>query len=568
MLLATNGLGLIIPRIFKTAVDTLTRTGGPAHQNVSFLTNAAIAAVALAALAAIFRVLSRISFFYTGRRVEADIRNDLFAHLLTQGGGFYEDMRTGELMSRAVNDISNVRMMAGFSVLNLINTAVQGVMVISQMIAMSPRLTLYSVLPLPVLVFAVSRISRGLFKRSLEVQEGLAEISSFAQEDLTGLETLQAYAQEPAERERFAGLNSRYLRQNISLSRVRSSVAGVMVAYGGIGSLVVLGLGGHAVIRGGLTIGALLAFGMYLTMLTWPTMALGWLITVVQRGMASMKRIEDVLDRPPAIEVKDPVQIDKIEGELFFDHLSFTYPKSRDGNGTSRIFSLREITEHIRPGMRVAIVGPTGSGKSTIVKFIPRLLDVQNGSIRIDGTELRRIPLGVLRGRVGFVSQEPFLFSATIHDNVAMGNRSATAHEVHEAIRRAGLSPDIEEFPSGDKTVVGERGITLSGGQRQRVTLARTLVSDPRILILDDVLSSVDAETERNILRELSDYMKGRTSIVITHRLSAISDFDLILVVDDGRIVERGLHRELMEARGLYRRLVERQAIEEELEKL
>lgn len=574
-LLLTNTLALSIPRIFKVAVDSLAsiKKAGELGLNlgpvdVSFLTNGALAAAALVFLMMIFRIASRITLFNVGRRIEAEVRNDMFANLLTLDPGFYESMTTGELMSRAVNDITNVRAMVGFSVLNLMNTFSQGVLVISQMVALSPTLTIYAVIPLPILIIAVSRISKGLFKRSIEVQEGLAGLSSFVQEDLTGLSTIQSYAREDGERERFAKSNAEYLAKNLDLSRIRSWVSGVMVAYGGIGSLVVLGLGGRAVIMGRLTVGDLLAFGMYLVMLTWPTMALGWLITVVQRGMASMKRVEEILDRKPAVTVADPAPVADLKGEVEYDRLAFSYPKPSQKEPQRKPFALGGITELIRQGTRLAIVGPTGSGKSTLVKFLPRLLEAQNGSIKLDGVDVRRIPLDVLRRHVGFVSQEPFLFSATIHENVAMGNRKSSDDDVRDSIRRAGLAPDLEEFPAGDKTIVGERGITLSGGQRQRMALARTLLGSPRILILDDVFSSVDAQTEKNILAELVDYMQGRTSIVITHRLSAIRNFDMILVIDNGRVVERGMHEELMAKAGLYRRLVERQAIEEELENL
>ena len=571
----TNALALLIPMIFRIAVDSLTVLKKahelglkPGPSDVSFLTNGVIAAVSLISLMMIFRIFSRVIIFNIGRHIEAEIRNDLFANLLRLDAAFYEEMPTGELMSRSVNDITNVRAMVGFSILNLMNTFTQGTLVIGQMIALSPLLTVYAVIPLPLLIVAVSRISRGLFKRSIEVQEGLAGLSSFVQEDLTGLPTLQSYAREGGERARFADSNEDYLTKNLKLAKIRSWVSGVMVAYGGIGSLVVLGLGGRAAIMGRLTIGELLAFGMYLTMLTWPTMALGWLITVVQRGMASMKRVGEILDRKPAVSVADPAPISELKGEIEYDRLAFHYPKPSEKEPQRKPFSLGEITERIDPGTRLAIVGPTGAGKSSLVKFLPRLLEAQNGSLKLDGVPVNRVPLDILRRDVGFVSQEPFLFSATIHENVAMGNRNSSDADAQDSIRRAGLMPDLEEFPTGDRTIVGERGITLSGGQRQRVALARTILGNPRILILDDVFSSVDAQTEKNILAELSIYMKGRTSIVITHRLSAIRDFDAILVIENGRVVERGAHGELMSRGGLYRRLVERQAIEEELESL
>jgi ATP-binding cassette subfamily B protein len=558
-LLATGTLAMSVPYLLKRAVDSIASGGSPAA--VAWLA-AAIIAIALAQSMA--RTVSRFVIFNVGRDIEYDLRNDLFAHLERLPLGYYQQQQTGDLMSRLVNDITAVRMLLGVGFLNLINTPIYYVYAVSIMVSMDWRLTLASLVPYPLVLLIVKRTSRQLMERTLKVQEGLAGMSSRVQENLSGIHVVQAYVREQAETAAFARLNEEFSAQNMALAKVRGVIMPVMRAVSTLGTLVVLWFGGLRVISGVLSLGDLVAFIGYLHILAWPTMALGWMLSIVQRGRAALQRLEVIFQAEPVIDdrLAQPLA-QPLAGALAFRHVDFAYDGKRDGR---RVLS--DVDVALPAGATLAVVGRTGSSKTTLVQLLPRLFEATAGSVEIDGRDVRTIPLATLRGAIGFVPQDPFLFSRSVRDNIRFGVPEADDQAVERVAAIAALDRDVEELPRGYDTIVGERGITLSGGQKQRVTLARALIVDPAILILDDALSSVDTETERRILQQLRVVMRERTSILIAHRVSTVMDADLILVLDDGRVVEVGDHQALLVRDGFYADLFRRQRLAEELEAL
>jgi ATP-binding cassette subfamily B protein len=421
-----------------------------------------------------------------------------------------------------------------------------------------------SLLPFPPLMLLVKRISRTLMEQTMRVQEGLAELSSVVQENVSGIQVLKAYVAEEPAVERFNRLNAEFSRQSLELARVRGRLMPLMRLAAGAGTLMVLSYGGWKVIRGQLGLGELVAFIGYMNILAWPTMALGWMLSIVQRGRAAMARLEQIFSvRPEIRDSPAATPAPDLRGRVEFRGVDFAYPSATNGHSV-----LRDVSFTIEPGQKLAIVGRTGAGKSSVAQLLPRLFDVTRGAVLVDGHDVRDIPLAQLRRAIGFVPQDPFLFSATVSDNIAFGVDDASEAQIRRAAEIAGVADDIEAFPGGYATMVGERGITLSGGQKQRLTLARAIVSDPRILVLDDALSSVDTRTEARILGDLREVMEGRTSIVIAHRISTVMDADQIAVVDEGRIVELGDHQTLLAEDGIYADLFRRQQLEEALESL
>jgi len=559
-LLATGTLAMAVPYLLKRAVDAIA-AGQPAS-TVAWL---ALGIVAIALVQMVARTFSRFVIFNVGRDIEYDLRNDLFAHLERLPLAYYQTQQTGDLMSRLVNDIAAVRMLLGVGFLNLINTPIYYVYAVSIMISLDWKLTVAALVPYPVVLLIVKRTSRQLMERTLRVQEGLAAMSSRVQENLSGIHVVKAYVREQEETEEFARLNADFSSQNMELAQVRGIIMPVMRAVSTLTTLVVLWYGGLRVIGKALSLGDLVAFIGYLHILAWPTMALGWMLSIVQRGRAAMQRLEQIFVIEPAID--DPAAAwpdgEAVRGEIAFDNVEFAYHTPLNGH---RVLSGVNLT--VPAGATLAIVGRTGAGKTTLVDLIPRLFDVSAGRVTIDGRDVREIPLRVLRRAIGFVPQDPFLFSRSVRDNIRFGAPAATDDAVQEVATIAALDRDVAELPYGYDTIVGERGITLSGGQKQRVTLARALLVDPTILILDDALSSVDTETERRILSRLRGLMRERTSIVIAHRISTVRDADLIAVVDEGRIVELGDHASLLAHGGFYADLFQRQRLSEELEAL
>lgn len=558
-LLATGTLAMTVPYLLKRAVDTIAARG-PVSEVGWF----AAAIVAVAIVQGLVRTCSRFLIFNVGRDIEYDLRNDLFAHLERLPLAYYQSQQTGDLMSRLVNDITAVRLMLGVGFLNLINTPVYYLYAVAIMASMDWRLTLAALVPYPLVLVIVKRTSRQLMERTLKTQEGLAAMSSRVQENLSGIYVVQAYGREQAEIDAFTRLNEEFSAQNMELAKVRGMIMPVMRGVSTMTTLVVLWYGGLRVIGGVLSLGDLVAFIGYLHILAWPTMALGWMLSILQRGRAAMQRLETIFAAAPEIDDRDATPLDRpLAGALAFRQVDFAYPGAANGRR-----ALADIDVELPAGAMLAVVGRTGSGKTSLVQLLPRLFDVSGGAVEIDGRDVRTIPLATLRGAIGYVPQDPFLFSRSLRDNIRFGAPAADDAAIAQVAAIAALDRDVAELPHGYDTIVGERGITLSGGQKQRVTLARALLIDPAILILDDALSSVDTETERRILQRLRGVMRDRTSILIAHRISTIMEADLIVVLDDGRVVEVGDHQSLLARGGVYADLFRRQRLAEELEAL
>ena len=556
-LLATASLAMAVPYLLKHAVDTVA-AGGP----VSQVTWTALLIGAIACVQAVVRTLSRALIFNVGRDVENDLRNDLFAHLIHLDLGYYQRQQTGDLMSRLINDVTAVRLLLGPGILNLVNTPIYYAYGLTIMLSLSPSLTVIALLPFPALLLAVKRISRQLMERTLHVQQGLSDLSSAIQENVSGIAVVKAYAAEDVALRQFTQLNETFTKQNIDLARVRGQMMPIMKLAAGSGTLAALLYGGSLVAAGSLGLGDLVAFLGYLNILAWPTMALGWMLSIVQRGRAALKRLEQIFVVEPQItSPADATPLPEVRGRIEFRDVSFSHDSTSNGTPT-----LEGVSFVLEPGRKLAVVGRTGSGKTSLLELLPRLFDVRSGSILLDGRDIRTLPLAQLRGAIGFVPQVPYLFSRTVRDNIAFALDEPDDETIARAIDIAGLSADLEQLPRGLDTMVGERGITLSGGQKQRLTLARTIANPAPILVLDDALSSVDTRTEAHVLARLREVMRGRTSIVVAHRISTILDADRIVVLDEGRIVELGDHASLLARNGLYAELFRRQQLEEEIE--
>jgi len=552
--LLTNGIWILFPLVIRRAVDDLHL--GVTREKLMFY---ALLLLAVAATKGIFQFLTRWILIGVSREVEFDLRNDLFRHLESLSYSYYQRTRTGDVMARATNDLNAVRMLLGPAIMYSANTIVFTAGALAFMLAISPRLTLYAFLPLPVVSIVIQYFGRRIHERFEKIQAMFSEISARAQENFSGARVVRAYVQEEAEIRGFETSNREYIGRSLKLVRLMGMLWPTLETMLGLAIVLVLWLGGREVLYGRISLGDFVAFNTYMVLLTWPIIALGWVINIFQRGTASMGRIDEILTEEPEIDDRDAVPAvskHELQGEIEFRGLNFSY------NGVP---VLRDIHLQIPAGSSLAIVGPTGSGKTTLVSLIPRIYDAEPGTVLIDGRPVREYPLEFLRRNIGFVPQETFLFSETVRENIAFGKPEAGDAEVRAAAEGASIAADIESFPEQYQTMVGERGITLSGGQKQRTAIARALIRSPRILVLDDALSSVDTHTEDKILNHLRDLMAGRTTIFISHRVSTVRNADRIAVLHGGRIVELGTHDELIARDGYYTDLYNKQLLEEEL---
>jgi ATP-binding cassette subfamily B protein len=542
-----------IPLTIGSAIDALTaRLPFPVILRFSLLL------IALAAFRGLFQFWMRVILIGISRDIEYDLRNDLFGHLVSLSPDFYARQRTGDIMARATNDLNAVRMMLGPGIMYWTETSLTFALAISVMAFKDWRLMFLAVLPAPVVSVAVMLFGRAIHERFERIQAMFSDISSRVQENLSGVRMVRAFVQEASELRRFAELNRDYIRQNLQLVRISGLFQPLLEGLVGVTFLVVLWAGGNQVLHNRISMGGFIMFNTYMGMLVWPMIALGWVVNLMQRGTASMSRINQIMREKATIAApQSPVPVPHPRGEIEFRDVSLDYPSGR---------ALASVDLRIPAGTTVAVVGHTGSGKSTLVNLVPRLMDPTSGTVYLDGIDLRHLDPAELRRHIGFVPQETFLFSATLAENIAFGVEHATEEEIRRAAELAGLATDIESFPNGYQTMVGERGITLSGGQKQRTAIARALLRNPRILILDDALSSVDTLTEERILNGLAEVMRGRSVILISHRVSTVRQADFIVVLEKGRIVEQGSHAELVSTGGYYADLSQKQMLEEELE--
>ena len=559
VLVLNNVIWIFFPQVIGTAINDLNR-GITQHKIVTY----SIALIGIALAKGIFQLLMRWILIGISREIEFDLRNDLFEHLESLSYSYYQRTRVGDIMARATNDLNAVRMLLGPAIMYTANTIVFTAGALAFMLKISPRLTMFAFLPLPAASILVQYFGRRIHERFERIQATFSDISARAQENFSGARLVRAYVQEEPEIELFENANREYIARSLKLVRLIGMLWPTLEMLLGLAIILVLWLGGREVLLHRMNVGDFVAYNTYMVQLTWPVIALGWVINIFQRGTASLGRINEIFSERPEVTddriAPDLKEISAIDGDIEFRGLTFSYATGGE--------VLRGIDLRIPAGTSLAIVGPTGSGKSTLVSLIPRIYDASEGSVLIDGRKITDFPLETLRKNIGFVPQETFLFSTSIRDNIAFGTENSSDEDVEAAAQAASLAQEIHGFPLGYATVVGERGLTLSGGQKQRTAIARAIIRNPRILILDDALSSVDTYTEERILNHLREIMQGRTTIFISHRVSTVRAADQIAVLHGGEIVELGTHEDLLSLNGYYADLYNKQLLEEELAKV
>lgn len=554
-LLLTDLVVLITPWIFKKFIDLL-----PQKPSGLTLFKYACLLFVVALFQGLFRFGWRKFLFGPSRKIEFDILNRLFAHFQTLDRSYFQYRKIGDLMSRATNDLRSIRDFIGLAGLIMLDSFVNIISCLGLMFYLNPRLALYCLIPLPVVSILFFKFSKTISERHRKVQAHLSKITAMVQENLSGIRVLHAYVQEEHEKRKFSHLNEEYVRKNLDVSRLFGLFTPSLSLTIGIAGLISLWIGGKAVIAGEMTLGSFVAFNGYLMLLSWPMMGIGFVLNLAQKGLSAMDRINEELSARPEIDGPQSDGRDyEINGEIEFRDLNFAYT----GEGQ---FALKDISFRVEAGSRTAIIGMIGAGKSTLVQMIGRVVDPQNGSLLLGGKPFTEIPIPELRKKIGYVDQEPYLFSTSIKNNIALGTENATPEEIAEVARVSGLEPDLMRFPKGLETIVGERGVSLSGGQKQRIALARALLRKPKILVLDDAFSSLDVETEEHILKNIKDYIRGITTLIITHRLSTIKDADQIIVLDRGRIVEKGRHADLIRNDSYYKKVYQNQMLAMEME--
>jgi ATP-binding cassette subfamily B multidrug efflux pump len=555
-LLLTDLMKAALPLAIRSGIDSLMK-----GFRLSLVFEFAALIVLLSVVKGVFQYWMRVILIGLSRDIEFDLRNDLFSHIVTLSQDFYAKYRTGDIMARATNDLNAVRMMLGPGIMYFTETFFTALFLIAVMWRVDWRLTLLCLIPAPVISAAVVLFGQRIHDRFEIIQKMFSDISSRVQENLSGVRVIRAYAQEDPEIRKFEMLNQDYVVQNIGLAKLSALFMPLLQALIGIGFLIVLLAGGYQLLAHRISLGSFVLFNTYMGVLVWPMIALGWVVNLMQRGTASWSRIMELIDEKPSITRRNSSYSSSpsypVRGGLRFEDVEMKYPAG---------CALKNITLDIPAGATVAIVGHTGSGKSTLVSLIPRLMDPTRGAVFLDGRDVRDFDPEWLRRQIGFVPQETFLFSATLGENIAWGVDDATGDDIARAAELAGLAPDIASFPAGYGTIIGERGITLSGGQKQRVAIARAILRDPKILILDDALASVDTLTEERILQGLADVMRGRTTILISHRVSTVQNASQIFVIEHGEVAEQGTHAELIRGEGYYADLYQKQLLEEELE--